>query len=75
MKIFGMSALDPFEQRAGVVKAKADRGMAREKVDEREITTLIGALDYVFKISNGLMGMNQKYKLEFPHRRTTSGSK
>jgi hypothetical protein len=34
---------------------------------------LVGAFDYVFEISNGLMAVNQKNELEFPHRRTTSG--
>jgi hypothetical protein len=57
------------------VKAQADRGMPREKVDKGQVAILVGAFDYVFEISNGLMGVNQRNEFEFPHRGTTSGSK
>jgi hypothetical protein len=75
MEIFGMRAFDPFEQRAGVVKAQMDRGMPREKFDKREVAILVGAFDYVFEISNRLMRVNQRNEFEFPHWGTTSGSK
>lgn len=75
IEILGMDALDPFEQRARVVEAETDRGMPREKFDKRQVAILVGAFDYVFEISNRLMGVNQRNEFKFPHRRTTSGSK
>lgn len=74
MEIFGMRAFDPFEQGPGIVETEANRGMPREKFDKRQVAILVGAFDYVFEISNRLMGVNQRNEFEFPHRRTTSGS-
>jgi hypothetical protein len=67
-----MEALDPLEKRAGIMEAGANRGMAREDFDEGQIGGLVGAFDYVIKISNWLVGVDQEDEFEFPHRRTLS---
>ena len=72
VEIFGMEALDPLEERARIVKAGANRGMAREDFDEGQIGSFVGAFDYVIKISNWLVGVDQEDEFEFPHRRTLS---
>jgi len=72
VEIFRMEALDPFQERAGIVKASANRRMARENFDEGQIGSFVGAFDYVIKISNWLVGVDQEDEFEFPHRRTLS---
>ena len=63
-----MGALDPFEQRTGVVQSDANRRMTRENLDERQIGLRVGAFDYVIKVSNRLMRVNQKDELKFRHQ-------
>ena len=72
VEIFRMRAFDPLEKRTGIMEAGADRGVAREDLDEREIGGCVGAFDYVIKITDRLMGVNQEDEFEFPHRRTLS---
>ncbi len=67
IEIFGMSALDPFEQRAGVMQTHADRRMAREDLNERQIRLRVGTLNHVIKVSNRLMRVDEEDKLEFRH--------
>ena len=67
IEIFGMGALDPFQQRAGVMQAHANRRMAREDLNERQIRLRVGALDHVIKISDRLMRVNEEDKLKFRH--------
>ena len=67
-----MEALDPLKERARIAKAGANRGMACEDFDEGQIGSFVGAFDYVIKISNWLVGVDQEDEFEFPHRRTLS---
>jgi len=72
VEIFRMGAFDPLEEGAGIVESGADRGVAGEELDKRQIGGCVGAFDHVIEISNWLVGVDQEDELEFPHRRTLS---
>ena len=52
---FRMVRLHPFQQRAAVVQAHADRGMPAQRFYEREVGLLVSALEHVFKIADWLV--------------------
>jgi hypothetical protein len=62
-----MGALDPFQQRTGVVQTDADGRMAREDLNERQIGLRVGALNHVIEVSHWLMRVNEQDKLKFRH--------
>jgi hypothetical protein len=43
--------------------------MPLQHLDEWQIATCVGALEYVVEVSYGLMGVYQQDELEFGHRR------
>jgi hypothetical protein len=53
-----MVLLDPLQKRSRIVQAHADGGMAAEKLDERQIGALVGALDDIVKIAQRLVGVD-----------------
>ena len=67
IEIFGMDALDPFQQRASVMQTHANGRMAREDLNERQIGLRVGALNHVIKVSHRLMRVNEKDELKFRH--------
>ncbi len=67
IEIFGVGAFDPFQQRTGVMQSDVNRRMTRENLDERQIGLRVGAFDYVIKVSNRLMRVNEEDKLKFRH--------
>src|SRR5579864_1297841 len=69
IEILRVRSLDPFEKRPRIVEAQADGRMPREHFDEGEVRIAVGAFEYVVEIPDRLVGVNQKYKLKFPHRR------
>src|ERR1700722_18347374 len=68
LKVFRMRCFDPFKQRTGIVQPHANRRMAAQKLDERQIRLRIRALEYVVEISDRLVRMDQEDELEFRHR-------
>src|SRR5580658_10068105 len=71
VEIFRMRTLDPLEQRAGVVQAEADAGMARKHFNEGKVGILVGAFEHVVEISDRLMGVDEEDELEFRQRQTS----
>ena len=59
-----MAALDPFEQRTGIVQAQANAGMLEQPLDKGQIGTLIGLFDDGIEIADRLMGVNQENQTE-----------
>ena len=47
------------------MQTHADRRMAREDLNERQIRLRVGALNHVVEVSNRLMRVNEEDKLEF----------
>jgi hypothetical protein len=73
VEVFGMMALDPLEERAGIVQADADVGMAREDLDEREIGNAVVALEYVVEVPDRLVRVEDEEKMEVVHERAPRG--
>ena len=67
IEIFGMDALDPLQQRTGVMQTHTNRRMAREDLNERQIGLRVGTLNHVIKVSHRLMRVNEKDELKFRH--------
>ena len=68
VEIFRMHALQPFKQRARIVQADADRGMAFKYFDERQVGIPVCAFEHSVEIADRLVGVDQEDELEFLHR-------
>jgi hypothetical protein len=68
LEIFRMSTLDPFKQRPGIVQPDANGRMPLEDLDEWQVGTGIGPLEYIVEIPHWLMSVYQENELEFGHR-------
>ncbi len=60
-----MPALDPFEQRPGVVQPEADAGMPLQVLDKGQIRTLVGVLKHCIEIAYRLVRVDQENEMEF----------
>ena len=64
VKIFGAMLLDPGEQGTGIMKAEMNAGMFFEMLEKREVGIVMRFFENVFEIATGLVGMNEKSKME-----------
>jgi len=55
------------------MQSRADFGVFFEMLDEWKIGALVAAFQYVFEISDGLMGVNQQGQMEFRRHGDVSG--
>jgi hypothetical protein len=67
-EIFWMGALKPFEERSSVVQAQANRRVAREYLEKRQIGFLVRGFEHIVEIADRLMRVNNQNQLEFRHR-------
>src|SRR5579859_4450907 len=72
-EIFRMIFLNPNQQWSRIMQSRADFGVFFEMLDEWKIGALVAAFQYVFEISDGLMGVNQQGQMEFWRHGDVSG--
>ena len=63
-EIFRMRALHPFQQRSGVVQSHVNGRVFFEKLDKRQVTSVVGFLEHVAEIAAGLVRVNQQDEME-----------
>ena len=72
-KIFRVMFLDPGQQRPRIVQSGANFLVLLEVFDERQIRALVAPFKYVFKISDGLVRVNQQGQMKFCRHGNDSG--
>jgi hypothetical protein len=61
---FRMAAVNPFQQRTGIVQAQANAGVLEQMFDKGQVGALIGLFDDGIEIADWLMGVNQENQTE-----------
>ena len=72
--IFRMIGVEPGEKRTRIVQTQAYRRIFFEQIDERKIRSLVTTFENVFKITAGLVRVNNQNQMEGRRHESRRGS-